>query len=117
MEPSGSRGWESIDYPQTCLISGLDVTKNYHILFDNSKAPCIVLNGRLADYCLEYLNFKIGYVGQPEDIAIKWSEDEWRYNSGKVFRRSILEDYQTTTNILDRFDSTLKRVDEQNSSK
>lgn len=113
MNSTGSRGWKYIDFSATCTISGLDSQNSSHKVLNISGTPTLILRKDLVDYCLEFLAFKMGFTGQVADIALHWSEDEWRYHSNKVYRKSLDEDYNAVSNVIRSFKDTYNLANDQ----
>ncbi len=90
----GSRCCQTINFKQVCQKFNLDSGKSLHYHSNN-----IYLERSFVNYCYKFIAYKFGVVSPPSDIVLKWSKDEWLFNT-KVYRDTLEQDRIASLNIL-----------------
>lgn len=99
----GSRACHTYDFNKVCQDRKLDPTKSLHTVYKD-----IILKHNFVVYCYKFIAYKFGVVNPPSDIVLKWSRDEWLYNT-KVYRESLEEDRLVNLNILQDLNRNFER--------
>jgi len=102
----GSRGYDIIDYSGTCSISGVAFNRALHLLKNNQ----VIAREDFVRFCFEFLSYKFGLT-EINNVALKWSEDEWEYPNTKVYRSDISHDILAASNVLKEFHTNFKKSD------
>lgn len=112
-KPVGSRGYEYIDYCKTCILSGVNNNLPAHGFNRHQGDYSIILRSDLVDYCFSFLSYKFGYTGEPKDVVLKWSVDEWKYANDQVFRTELLQDYRASLKVIGILELNFLKSDAQ----
>lgn len=103
----GSRGYETINYHDTCLLSGVTNKLPLHYFALNKL---VILRSDFIKFCQEYLSYKIGLTEYSKDIGIIWIADNERYPT-RVYRKDIRDDYDSTIRVLSVFHNNFLKSD------
>lgn len=108
--PCGSRGYEYINFKETCTISGVNRDFPIHPFRMADGNHHVILRADFVDYIYPYLAYRFGITGNDNSIVLRWSSDEWKYHSDMVYR-NLFKDYRTTLRTLAVFEDNFLKAD------
>ena len=109
MKEVGSRGYNVIEYKDTCVLSGVNLQLPAHIFVDDLYT--VILRADFVDYCFGYLSYKFAVANEVKDLALLWSDDEWKFSNNKVYRDTLNQDFRTVTRTLAYFEKNFLKSD------